>query len=598
MAILHTLYAIYHLARSPASRPPASSSSYHLFAACIDGGLVPFYAFTSFIAFEQQLQNTYGWGTIFDNADFQYYIIKIFFIASAICGGLHLLSFGISVYLAVVFRQITQLPPDMNPLEDNLTARSPKRSRRPKTAIPAIPEKHMSSSTLDSAYFSVKTHLDDPVETASRTVPFMHTRQQSSNSVANNNNSRPTSTQSHRNSRSNMLDQHMALNEQANSQTNQQPTTETAARDTPSSRPNSVVVDAPVLRPTTTTSNFVPTNFRWSSPAPSEESNNWVTYPSRTPSPNNVDDDDDEEVVVHRPATLQSAEGAQYNSVRDWFGPLPKFPRLESGVTQVQTRGEYAILETNDEHAAEHSMFADKENVNLEEDITNYLSKPVNNPLGMNPPTPQPKEEEHEEKKEEASVPASRKSSLRRAALTDIPNLSADNNNNQSSNKNESSLLPKVKESSQSRGFGSIRIWGRKSSSSKPAYESVKIKEDEDVSADENENSEPPVLTTPKRRSKLQKDKNDKKEADRKGRVVSNSGVDLGAGFQLGVGSSSYSDYISGLGVGRRRDVSGKVAEEGRGGVVVVAEGEGGETTPEKKPSQVRAAGWARFAGL
>jgi hypothetical protein len=209
----------------------------------------------------------------------------------------------------------------------------------------------------------------------------------------------------------------------------------------------------------------------------------------------------------------------------------------------------------------------------------------MNNPLGMNPPTPQPKDDS------EAPVPTSRKSSLRRAVLGDIPNLSVEN---QSSNKKDFSL-PKVKES-QSKSFGSIRIWGRKSS--KSAYESVKIKEDDDMSAGESsddENREPPVLTTPKRRSKLQKTPDSKqKEADRKGRVVSNSGIDLGAGFQLGVGSSSYSDYISGLGVGRRRDVSGKVAEEGRGGVAEVVE----ESTPEKKPSQARAAGWARFAGL
>jgi hypothetical protein len=544
--------------------------------------LVPFYAFTSFIAFEQDHENAYGWGTLFNNADIQHYILKIFFFASAVCGGLHLLSFGISVYLAVVFRQITKLPPDMNPLEDNLTARSPKRSNRSKRPKSAITEKHMSNSTLDSAYFSVKSHLDDPLEPvpAPRTIPFTHTRQQSSNSVVNE--PRPTSTQSHHTSRLNMrAQQGGVLDEQAN--LTNQPTETPAQRphDSPS-RPNSVVVDAPVLLPTT--NNFVPTNFRWSSPALSEDSNNWVAYPSRTPSPNG------DEEVVRRPSPLQTtdvAPSSTYNGAGNWLGPVPKFGRVESSVPQAKARGEYAVLEADDEHL-EYSMFADKEN--LEEDITNYLSKPMNNPLGMNPPTPQPKEDS------EVPAPTSRKSSLRRAVLTDIPNLSVDN---QSNNKKEISL-PKVKES-QSKSFGNIMMWGRKSS--KSAYESVKIKEDEDISANESsddENHEPPVLTTPKRRSKLLKanpdSNNNRKEADdRKGRVVSNSGVDLGVGFQLGVGSSSYSDYISGLGVGRRRDVSGKVAEEGRGGVAVA---EVDESTPEKKASQGRAAGWARFAGL
>lgn len=549
--------------------------------------MVPFYAFTSFVAYQQFHDNTYGWGTLFENANIQYYLIKSFFIASAVCGGLHLPSFGMSVYLAVVFRQITNLPPDMNPLEDNLTARSPKRGSRSKRPKTAIPNAHMSSSTLDSAYFSVKSHLDDPVEAAPRTIPFSHTRQQSSNTLVND--SRPISTHSHRTSRSNIQAQQGTLDEQANLTTQPAETAAQEPRDSPS-RPNSVVVDAPVLLPTTRSfspfnflpSTFLPTNFRWSSPAPSEGSNNWVSYPSRTPSPNG------EEEVVRRPSPLQTsnvAPSSEYNGAGNWLGPVPKFGRVESSVPQAKARGEYAVLEENDEHL-EYSMFADKEN--LEEDITNYLSKPVNNPLGMNPPTPQPKEAA------EVPAPTSRKSSLRRAVLGDIPNLAADN---QPTSKKEIPL-PKVRESQPKSAFGSIRIWGRKSS--KSAYESVKIKEDDDVSAGESsddENGEPPVLTTPKRRSKLQKTPDSKqKEADLKGRVVSNSGIDLGAGFQLGVGSSSYSDYISGLGVGRRRDVSGKVAEEGRGGVAEVAEAE--EGTPEKKPSQARAAGWARFAGL
>ncbi|KAH8705650.1 hypothetical protein BGW36DRAFT_332950 [Talaromyces proteolyticus] len=563
VATLHTLYAIYHLGRSAASRPPASSSSYHLFASFIDAGLVPFYTFTSYIAYRETQDNIYGWGTLVDSPVFQSYIVKILFFASAVCGGLHLISFAISLYLAVVFRQITKLPPDMNPLEDNLTARAPKRSRRPKSAIS---EKHMSTSTLDSAYFSVKSHLEAPIEEAPRTIPFSHTRQQSSNSVVND--QRPTSIHSHRMSRTNLPSQRARLEEQANQSTSSLTrATAQKTRDSPS-RPNSIVADAPVLRPTGP--NYVPTNFRWSSPAPSEDSGNWEAYPSRTNSPNN------DEENAHQIRSMQNRDKALSPVYNDWLGPVPKFGRIELGISQEKARGEYAALEINEGHA-DYDPLVDKENV--EEDITNYLAKPQN-PLGMNPPTPQPKEDS------EDTTPETRKTSLRRAVLTDIPNLSADNQTS------KSSLMPEVKEV-KAKKFGSIRIWGRKSS--KSAYESVKIKEDEDASADENsdnEDYEPAALTTPKRRT-LQKNAPDKKEADRNGRVVSNSGVDLGAGFNLGTGSSSYGEYISGLGVGRRRDVSGKVAEEGRGGVVENEEG-----TPEKKSNQVRAAGWARFAGL
>lgn len=76
-------------------------------------------------------------------------------------------------------------------------------------------------------------------------------------------------------------------------------------------------------------------------------------------------------------------------------------------------------------------------------------------------------------------------------------------------------------------------------------------------------------------------------ESDRKGRVVSNSGADFGPNVSGG-SALSYGNYIAGLGVGRRRDVSGKVAEEGRVGI---------NKATDEKPT-VRAAGWARFAGL
>jgi hypothetical protein len=62
--------------------------------------------------------------------------------------------------------------------------------------------------------------------------------------------------------------------------------------------------------------------------------------------------------------------------------------------------------------------------------------------------------------------------------------------------------------------------------------------------------------------------------------------------------SEQYSEYITALGVGRRRDVSGKIAEEGRGGLVEVTEVPEAPATPEKKQGGTRAAGWARFAGL
>ncbi|KAF4206314.1 hypothetical protein CNMCM8980_009117 [Aspergillus fumigatiaffinis] len=103
-------------------------------------------------------------------------------------------------------------------------------------------------------------------------------------------------------------------------------------------------------------------------------------------------------------------------------------------------------------------------------------------------------------------------------------------------------------------------------------YDSLKQHDADDLDV---ENEIPPVPTDPALA-----------DGDRKGRVVSNSGADIGR-HDFGSGSSlAYGNYIANLGVGRRRDVSGKIAEEGRGGVVT------------ESPKPIRAAGWARFAGL
>jgi hypothetical protein len=89
-------------------------------------------------------------------------------------------------------------------------------------------------------------------------------------------------------------------------------------------------------------------------------------------------------------------------------------------------------------------------------------------------------------------------------------------------------------------------------------------------------------------------------EGDRKGRVVSNSGADTaraGIGASVGASLSSYGSYIAGLGVGRRRDVSGKIAEEGRGSQPI-DETPSANQQHSQGASPTRAAGWARFAGL
>ncbi|KUL87841.1 hypothetical protein ZTR_03173 [Talaromyces verruculosus] len=561
VAILHNIYAIYHLARSAASRPAGSSTSYHLFASIMDCGLAPFYAFTSFVAYKEYHDGYYNWGTLFNDDNIQHYIVESLFYASASVGGLHLLSLIISVYLAVVFRQITKLPPDMNPLEDNLTARpSTRRSQLSRSELSE--KKHMSTSTVDSAYFSVKSHLDDVSNDIPQPIPFMHTRQQSSTSLADN--KRASRTSLHSSQQSGRI-------YNANSQPTSPSRTAAQGQKSPS-RPRSVFEDAPVLRPTS--SGLTPTNLRWSSPVPSEASANWVSYESPA----------DEDVIIResKPPS-RSKNGTPFPVTSDWLGPVPKFGRVESGIPHKEARGQYAALETNDGY--DNDVHFDINKDNLEEDITEYLNRALD-PLRMNPPTPQPKEDP------ENNNTGSRPSSLRRAVLGEIPDVSAVRNNNiTNSPVAEDTELPPSKPS-KLKTFGSLRLWGNKSN--KTTYASVKGDEASDNESDnENESNQPAKLTTPKRRTT--QTTLTAKEADRKGRVVSNSGIDLGSSFHTGMDSDQYSEYISALGVGRRRDVSGKIAEEGRGGIVEVAEI---PEVPKKKQNTGRAAGWARFAGL
>ena len=177
VAILHTIYGIYHLARKSASRTPASSASYMLFAALLDLTIVPIYAFSALVAKTKQAP----WKTIISDPDGTLMPIfsKAVFHVAVVGGGLYLISLLISIYLAVTFRKITKLPPDMNPLEDNLTSRH-KRNKSSMSTTTTVSEKRL-SMPLESKRSSGATYED-----LSRppTIPFFHTRSGSTDSFS------------------------------------------------------------------------------------------------------------------------------------------------------------------------------------------------------------------------------------------------------------------------------------------------------------------------------------------------------------------------------------------------------------------------------
>ncbi|KAL3462912.1 hypothetical protein BJX64DRAFT_258412 [Aspergillus heterothallicus] len=595
VAILHTIYGIYHLCRSPVTRPPGSQASYMLFASTLDLGLIPFYVFAAYLGYMEYNSTTYSWQTLLStDVDVIMTISKATFYLSIINGGLHLISLGISGWLCNIFRQIAQLPPDLNPLEDNLTARPHKRTKS------EIAEKHASSSTLDSTMSAAQ-----PLIGAPRTIPFTHTRARSSVSEDNSLHVPVDMTKMRGGSQSSIPQ--MPFQYRANT-----------LEDTPYEVPlhnddivtrstSSIPCSTPVRQP----SPEVPNRSQCVSPA----SDNWIAYSSRSASPA-------EEAKNEHPAPRESSSvysravtPASENGMTDWMSLAQKYGWEISETISEDLRGEYESLAMHEYYGTEddsHNVRKnglydhDHGNGNDERDIGDHridifqdnrdsddesIAETLKvNPLALNPPTPQPILPDTYTTEGTQRTPS-------RMVLGDIPNLSPTPTKGK---------VPPLDTSEKDGHFygeldgkaGLRNVLGATPPSNKKS-KLVKRKTDKHSSygplkhVDEEDEYTATMAALDPNAS----------ERDRKGRVVSNSGADFA---RRGVQGSSYGNYIAGLGVGRRRDVSGKMAEEGRGGIDTMKSGGGianGSATTTSgansgSSSPIRAAGWARFAGL
>ncbi|KAI6880316.1 hypothetical protein KC360_g7307 [Hortaea werneckii] len=130
------IYAIYHLGRPAKSRLPGSAASYSIFAAIMDTSLIPLYVYIVYatnanrqLPVEQKtasgnvLPGDWRWNSYFDNEvkETTDLLLLVTFCGAVALAGLHLVALGPDIYLAIMFKKISGLPPDMNPLEDNLT---------------------------------------------------------------------------------------------------------------------------------------------------------------------------------------------------------------------------------------------------------------------------------------------------------------------------------------------------------------------------------------------------------------------------------------------------------------------------------------------
>jgi hypothetical protein len=177
------LYAVYHLIRRASSRPAASSASYHFFALIADVAFIPFYVYTLLLSrrnADMEAGTIGRWRTMFPTDDETNKILLTTWLTALTAAAIHLVSLFIDMYLVLVFRNISSLPPDMNPLEDNLTSRKKSKHKHKNSSISAMTdEKRFSAgSTIGGQRYSQSDPLlpDDLPSPTKSQVAFMHTR--------------------------------------------------------------------------------------------------------------------------------------------------------------------------------------------------------------------------------------------------------------------------------------------------------------------------------------------------------------------------------------------------------------------------------------
>lgn len=169
--LIHCVYGIFHLARPAGARPPGSSAGYQIFSSISDLTALPLYAFGALSVHNSSTE----WATLLNPPSLMAYFLPSLYYALISGGALHLLSLCIGLWLALKFRQIARMPPDCNPLEANLTSRQHKRNKSSMTAASTFPtedEKRLSTAIDGRPYSGL------PNDDLSRppSIPFHATR--------------------------------------------------------------------------------------------------------------------------------------------------------------------------------------------------------------------------------------------------------------------------------------------------------------------------------------------------------------------------------------------------------------------------------------
>lgn len=138
----------------------------------MDAVAIPFYivlALNDKWNITQPVENRNRWKSLFASQVTTDLLIQYTWLVCIVVAGLHLLAASLSVWLARMFRKIANLPPDMNPLEDNLTSRRKSKHKHKNSDMSEVSARH---SKHDSG-------VQLPWEDQSRPVSFVQTRNDS-----------------------------------------------------------------------------------------------------------------------------------------------------------------------------------------------------------------------------------------------------------------------------------------------------------------------------------------------------------------------------------------------------------------------------------
>jgi hypothetical protein len=113
----------------------------------MDVGLIPFFILTTMVGsaqYNMAADTKDRWTSFLDSVYATNQMIQTVWMTSAVMSAMHGFSSCIDLFLIIIFRKISALPPDMNPLEEDKLTRRKTKHKYKNSEVTLVDEKHMS----------------------------------------------------------------------------------------------------------------------------------------------------------------------------------------------------------------------------------------------------------------------------------------------------------------------------------------------------------------------------------------------------------------------------------------------------------------------